>query len=163
MRTSKVVELLPLIQFLVQIYIVRVTQQLIELFLVGAMGSLDLTVELRRSRFDIRMSDTQVFDVPMELRLELMATIGSDLLDSKRKLGNDVVNKSNRILLRMAIVNFERSYARCIVDGGVLVSFDPLARFAFEYQELNVHLDVVARYLLVVAFPMHLSTPHLAR
>ena len=42
--------------------------------------------------------------MPMELRLELMATIGSDLLDTKRELGNDVINKVNRILLRMAIV-----------------------------------------------------------
>ncbi|MFT7654107.1 MAG: hypothetical protein ACI9UU_003224 [Candidatus Azotimanducaceae bacterium] len=44
-----------------------------------------------------------------------------------------------------------------------MISFDLLARFAFEYQELNIHLDVVARHPLVVAFRMHLSTPHLAR
>ena len=29
----------------------------------------------------------------MELRLQLMAAIGSDLLDTKRELGDDVVNK----------------------------------------------------------------------
>ena len=78
MWSSKIIELLPLIQFLVQIYVILVTQQLIELLLVGAVGSFDLAVELRRSRFDIRMSDTQVFDMPMELRLELVTTIGSD-------------------------------------------------------------------------------------
>ena len=44
--------------------------------------------------------------MPMELRLKLMATIGSDLLDAKRELGNDVVNKGNRVLLRMTIVDF---------------------------------------------------------
>ena len=69
------------------------------------MGALNLAVELRCPRFDIRMSDTQVFNMPMELRLEFMTTIGSDLLDTKRELGNDVINKVNRILLRMAIVN----------------------------------------------------------
>ena len=69
------------------------------------MGALNLAVELRCPRFDIRMPDTQVFNMPMELRLELMATIGSDLLDTKRELGNDVINKVNRMLLRMAIVN----------------------------------------------------------
>jgi hypothetical protein len=68
-------------------------------------GSLDLAVQLRGSGPDISMSDTPVFNMPMELRLELMATIGSDLLDTKRELGDDVVNKGNRVLLRMTIVN----------------------------------------------------------
>jgi hypothetical protein len=108
-RPSKIAKLLPLIQFLVQVHIVFVNQQLIELLLVGAVGPLYLAVELRRSRFDIRMSDTQVFNMTAELRLELMTTIGPDLLDTKRQLGNDVVNKGNRVLLRMAIVDLERS------------------------------------------------------
>ena len=43
--------------------------------------------------------------MPMELRLELMTAISSDLLDTKRELGDDVVNKGNRVLLRMTIVN----------------------------------------------------------
>jgi len=103
---SKIIKLLPLIQFLVQIYVVLVTQQLIELLLVGAVGSFDLAVELRRSRFDIRMSDTQVFDMPMKLCLKLVTTIGSDLLDTKRELGNDVINKGNRVLLCMTSVKF---------------------------------------------------------
>ncbi len=103
--SSEIIKLLPLIQFLVQVYIVLVTQQLIELLLVGAVGALDLAVELRCPRFDIRMSDTQIFNMPMELRLEFMTTIGSDLLDSKRELGNDVVNKSDCVLLRMTLVD----------------------------------------------------------
>ncbi len=45
-----------------------------ELLLVGAVGSFDLAVELRRSRFHMRMSDTQVFDMQMELRLKLRTT-----------------------------------------------------------------------------------------
>ena len=105
MWPNKIIKLLPLIQFLVQIYIVLVTQQLIELLLVGAVRALDLAVELRRPRFDIRVSNTQIFNVPMELCLEFVTTIGSDLLDTKRKLGNDVINKGNRVLLCMTIVN----------------------------------------------------------
>ncbi len=58
------------------------------------MGSLNLAVELRRSRFDIGMSDSQVFYVPMELRLELVTAVGSDLLDAKWKLFDDVITKS---------------------------------------------------------------------
>ena len=34
--------------------------------------------------------------MPMELRLELVAAIGSDLLDAKWKFGDDVINKINR-------------------------------------------------------------------
>ena len=103
--SSKIIELLPLIQFLVQIYVVLVTQQLIELLLIGAMGPLYLAVELSCSRFDICMSDTQVFDVPMKLRLKLVTSIGSDLLNTKRELGNDVINKGNCVLLRMTFVD----------------------------------------------------------
>ena len=104
--SGEVVELFPFSQLLVQVHIILVVQQLIELFLVRTMGSLDLAVELRRSRFDIDMSDTQVFDMPMELRLELMTTIGSDLLDAERELVGNVINKGNGILLRMAFVDF---------------------------------------------------------
>ena len=73
------------------------------------------------------MPDTQVFDMPVELRLELVTTIGSDLLDTKRKLGNDVINKGNRVLLCMTSVNLQRAYASCIVDRGVLIPLDFLA------------------------------------
>lgn len=79
--------------------------QLIEFFSIRALGSLDLAVQLRGSGSDISMLDTPVFNMPMELRLELMTTIGSDLLDTKRELGDDVVNKGNRVLLRMTIIN----------------------------------------------------------
>ena len=104
-RPCKVVKLFPLGQFLIQIHIALVTQQLIKLFLIRAVGSLDLAVELGRSRFDISMSDTQVFDMPMELRLELVAAIGSDLLDAKWKFGDDVINKVDSVLLRMTLVD----------------------------------------------------------
>ena len=43
-----------------------------------------------------------------------------------------------------------------------MISLDFLTRFIFEYQELNIHLDVVAWHLFVVAFRMDLSTPQLA-
>jgi len=43
-----------------------------------------------------------------------------------------------------------------------LITFDLLTRFVSEYQELNIHLNVVAWHLFVVAFCMSLSTSHLA-
>ena len=65
--------------------------------------------------------------MPVELRMELVATIGPDLLDTKRKLGNDVINKGNRVLLCMTSVDLQRAYACRIIDRGVLIPFDFLA------------------------------------
>ena len=65
--------------------------------LVRAMGSLYLTVQLRRSAFDVGMADALIFDVPVELCLELMAVIGSDLFDAERELFDDVIDKVDRV------------------------------------------------------------------
>jgi hypothetical protein len=89
----------------VRVHIALVTQQLIELFSIRALGSLHLAAQLKDSGFDISLLDTQIFNMLMELRLQLMATIGSDLLDTKRELGDDVVNKGHRVPLRVTIVN----------------------------------------------------------
>ena len=53
------------------------------------------------------MPDADIFHMPMELRLELMATvkIGSNLLDAKWKFGDDVIDKIHRVLLSMTLVN----------------------------------------------------------
>jgi hypothetical protein len=56
-------------------------RHLIDLFSIRALGLLDLAFDPRRSRFDVNTLDTPALNIPMELRLELMATIGSDLLD----------------------------------------------------------------------------------
>ena len=39
------------------------------------------------------MANTQVFHIPMELCLNLVTTIGSNLLDAKRELVDNVINK----------------------------------------------------------------------
>ena len=61
------------------------------------MGSLDLTVELGSSALDIGMTDALIFDVPMELGLELMAIVSPDLFDAERELFNDVIDKVDRV------------------------------------------------------------------
>lgn len=57
------------------------------------MGSLDLAVQLRGSAFDVSMADALIFDVPVELGLELMAVVGPDLFDAERELVDDVIDK----------------------------------------------------------------------
>ena len=46
-RPGEIVEAFPLGQFCLEIDVVLVSQQLIELFLIGTMGALDFAVELR--------------------------------------------------------------------------------------------------------------------
>lgn len=64
------------------------------------MGALDLAVQLRSSAFDVSMSDALIFDVPVELGLELMPVIGPDFPDAERELFDDDPDRPKVILLR---------------------------------------------------------------
>ena len=127
------------------------------------MRSLDLTVELRHSGFDVDMPNAQVLYVPMKLRLELMAAISPDLLDTERELVDDVIGEGDGVLLRMSAVDLRRAYAGRIVNGGVLIALNLLASLISENQELNIHLNMVTWHFLVIPFGVDLSTSHLAR
>src|SRR5580698_2904341 len=115
------------------------------------MGSFDLAIELWRAALDVGVTDALIFDVPMEFGLELMAIIGPDFPDTERELGDDVIDEVDRIGLSVFVIDPERPDARCIVDGGILEAPDLLSLLAGEGEELDVHLDVMARDLLVVA------------
>ncbi len=65
MRSVVVVEALPHSQFLREIYVAALGEQLVELVLVRSMGALDFAVELRRSRLDVNVFHAQVSDVPV--------------------------------------------------------------------------------------------------
>jgi hypothetical protein len=114
------------------------------------MGSLDLAVQLRGSTFDVSMAYALILDVPVELGLELMAVVGSDLFDLERELFDDVIDKVDRVGLSMLVIDLEGPDTRSIVDGGILEASYLLAALADEGEELDVHLDVMARNLLVV-------------
>ena len=105
------------------------------------------------------MADPLVFDMPMELGLELMAIVGSDFLDAERELFDDAVDEVDGAGLGMFLVDLERPHPCRIIDGGELEATDLLALFSSERQELDVHLDVVTRNLFVVAFGMDLAQP----
>lgn len=47
------------------------------------------------------MSDTQIFDVPMELGLELVAIVSSDFANAERELVDNVIDEVDRIGLCM--------------------------------------------------------------
>lgn len=67
---------------------------------------------MRRAAFDIGMADTQVLDVPVELRLELIAIVSSDLVDAEWELFNDVLHEVDRVGL------CELCACECRAEGG---------------------------------------------
>ena len=56
------------------------------------------------TRFDIGMPDALVLDVPVELGLELMAVVGSDLFDPEWECSDHVVDKVDGIGLGVSPV-----------------------------------------------------------
>ena len=84
-----------------EIDIILVSEELVELLLVGAMRPLDLAVQLRRSRLDVGVADTAVFDVSVELGLKFVSAVGTDRLYPEGKLLHDVIDEVDRIRLGM--------------------------------------------------------------
>ena len=155
-----VVEVLPLGQLLLEIHVVSIRKQLIELVLVGSVGALDLSVQLRSSRFDVDVFHTQVRDVPVEERLELVATVGSDGANPEGELVNDIVDEVDRVGLGVAAIHLQRSDSRRIVDGGVLIPPHRAALFPLQGQKLDVYLYVVPGDPLLVAVRVHGTPTH---
>ena len=85
-RPIVVVETFPCGKLLLEINIVAIVDQLVELVLVGSVGPLDFTVELRRSRLDVDVFHAEVSDVAVKERLELVAAVSSDGAYPEREL-----------------------------------------------------------------------------
>ncbi len=79
----------------------------------------------------------------MELGLKLMPIIGSNFFDTKRELGDDVVDEGNGVDLIVTLIDLEGPDAGCIINGSVLVTLDRLVVFALEYQEFNIDVRLV--------------------
>ena len=127
------------------------------------MRSFDLAVELRRSRLDIGMADPLVLDMPVEFGLEFMAIVSPDFLNAERKLVDDMVDEVDGVGLGVTVVDLESPNARGVINRGVLEPPYGLPRFALEGEEFDIHLDMVARHLLVVAPGMNLPDARAAR
>ena len=80
------------------------------------------------------MADALVFDVPVELGLELVAVVRPHLADAEWESLYDVVEEVDGVDLGVPAVDLESSDAGGVVDGGVLVAFDWLSVFSAEYQ-----------------------------
>ena len=97
------------------------------------------------------MADALVFDVPVELGLELVAVVRPHLADTECEALDDVVEEIDGVGLGVPAVDLESPYARGVVDSGILIAFDRLRVFSWKDQELDVNLDLVTRHLLLVA------------
>jgi hypothetical protein len=145
------------------LYIVLVGEELIELLLVGSVGSLHLPIELWSPRFDVHMAHPLVRDVPVEQRLELMSAIGSDRVDPEGELLNDILDEVDGILLGVAPIDLQRANTGGVINGRILEAADLPAVLSLERQELDIDLDVMTGHLLGVAMGMHRTSPHSAR
>lgn len=109
------------------------------------------------------MADALILDMPVELGLELVAIIGSDFFDAERELFNDVIDEVDRVGLCVFVVNLERPDARRVIDSCILEPADFLASHTSEGEELDVHLDVMTRHLLVVTLGVDFAHARTAR
>lgn len=110
-----------------------------------------MAVELRRAAFDVGVPNAEVFDMPMELGLELVAVICPNFTDAKRELLDNVINEVDRACLRVFLINLESTNSGCVMNGSELKSALFLATFSFAGQKLNVHLDMIAGHLFLIA------------
>jgi len=151
MRSVVVVEALPDRQLLFEIDIVFVGQELVELVLVGSMRALDLPVELWRPWLDVDMFHAVIRDMLVEQCLELVAAIGADRLDPEWELLDHVIDEVDGVGLGVALVDLQCPNACGVVDRRVRVASNCSASFSAQSQELDIHLHVMTRDLLLVA------------
>ena len=85
-RSSKVVEALPFVEFSLQINVAFVAEKLIELLLIETVGSFDFAIELRGTSFDLGVLDPEIFNMPMEVGLELLTFICADFANAEWEL-----------------------------------------------------------------------------
>ncbi len=150
MGSTEVVEVFPDLEFLLQINIVSIGEQLIEFLLISQMGSFDFTVETWCPWSDINMPNAYVGQVPVKHGLELMTVVGSDRVNAKGKAFNNMVDELNGGRLSVAGIDFQCTDAGGIVNRRILEPSDLLSGLVFERQELHVHLDVMSGNLFLV-------------
>jgi len=100
-----------------------------------------------------------LWPLPLELCLELTTVVDSDFPYPEREILNDVIDEIDGIGLGMTIIDPEGLDARRIINGRELVTADFLATFAFESQELDIHLDMMDENLVIVTLCVHLAQP----
>ena len=85
-RSGEVVNLLPFVEFGLEIDVAFVIEELIELLLIGTVGSFDFAVQLRCAALYVGVPDPKIFTMPVELDMEFVTIIRMHLANAKREL-----------------------------------------------------------------------------
>jgi hypothetical protein len=97
------------------------------------------------------MLDAHVFDVPMEQRLELVSIVCPHPSNSKGELLDHAIDEIDRVLLSVALVDAKRPDSGAVVNDRVLVPSHLATPPIHEAEELDVDLNLMAWYGLLVA------------
>ena len=118
---------------------------MVKLLLVCALESLNLAIKLWSTWSDIQVSIPRIFDMPVELSLKLMTTIGTNRVESKRVFLDDIIDEIDSIYLGMSPVDIQCFDPGCIVDSVVLETTDSLSISILELQKLDINLYMISR------------------
>ncbi len=109
------------------------------------------------------MTDSLVFNVPVEVRLKFVPPIGPNHVDAKWELPDRVIDEINGVLLCVPLVDLVRPDSCGIVDCRLLKTADLVPVGGLESQEFHVHLDVMARDLFRVPTRVNRPATHFSR
>ena len=96
------------------------------------------------------MTNAFVFDVSMEAGLKFMDIVGAGFVDSEWEPFDCENNKIDGSRLRMTHIDLQGPDPGYIICSDILEAADCLAIFTCQRQQLDVHLDIMARHLFVV-------------
>ena len=102
---------------------------------------------------------SQVGQLPMKFGLELVPVVGPNSMNAKRESIDHMIDKMDSILLCVAIIDFKCSYPRSIIYGCKLESSNFFSFTIFQFEELDINLDVVTWDLLFIAMCQYCSSP----
>ena len=108
MRSVEVVEVLPFLKPIVEevgVVYDDAAEHPVELFLVDAVGALNLAVESRSCGIDLDVTDVGIQEAVVEPGLELGTVVRMDDLDAEGELLKDLVEELDRRVLVAAVVD----------------------------------------------------------
>ncbi len=114
----------------------------IEFFGIGLVAPLDFAIDLGASGWDVTMRDSEVREMPGELRSKRRIVVGLDLLDGEGKMLTHLREEVDCGLGVVVIVNAENAEARGFVNGCELI--ETLAGSSHARNEFHVELHGAA-------------------
>src|SRR5262245_49036784 len=84
-------------------------EELVELLVVDTMRSFDFPVEMWGPRPDVDVPDIAIFEMPVEVRLELGAVVRLHDVDAERQAPHDLIDEGHRGPLSARIVDLQQA------------------------------------------------------